>query len=235
MKRSVGMAVLVACSLVLAATGACSPAAKGNLAAGEETKQEKPKKKSQSKGREPSRSETTREVLSRVLRNYKQGLESLSPSAAGKQIDTEKFYDYPRFEENLTRFLESLGELRLFVREVNVQVEEDRAVMIVDAEMKFAARDNPDDHQQHPPHSPHRLLLRRRAPAAVAHCTLRLARDSRRFPFLSRATTRTVQRPLAVISLAGTAASTPSCTGAGCGAPIGFQRSGLSPCPSSTT
>lgn len=148
MKRSVALAILVACLLALAAEGACSSAAKGNLSSGEQQKQEKPKKKSESKGREPSRPETTREVLSRVLRNYKQGLESLSPSAAGKQIDADKFYDYPRFEENLTRFLESLGELRLFVREVNVQVEGDRAVMIVDAEMKFARRDKPDDGQQ---------------------------------------------------------------------------------------
>lgn len=102
-------------------------------------KKQASKKKSQA-GAEPGREISPREVLSRVLRSYKTGFESLSPSAVRSSIDAQRFYDYPRFEEGVTVFLRSLGELRLFTREVNVQVEGDKAVMIVAAEMVFSRR-----------------------------------------------------------------------------------------------
>ena len=111
--------------------------------------QEKPKaaqtskKKQASKkksGAEPARETSPREVLSRILRSYSHGFESLNPSAVRSSIDAQRFYDYPRFEEGVTVFLRSLGELRLFTREVNVQVEGDKAVMIVAAEMAFSRR-----------------------------------------------------------------------------------------------
>ncbi|MFQ5816555.1 MAG: hypothetical protein ACE5H2_01190 [Terriglobia bacterium] len=110
----------------------------------EETSKKKKKKKKSTPGSEPgSRELSTRKVLSRVLRSYKTGLESLSVSSVSNWIDPQRFHDYPRFEEGVTVFLQSLGELRLFTREVSVQVEGDRAVMIVDAEMIFAQRDTP--------------------------------------------------------------------------------------------
>lgn len=81
-----------------------------------------------------------RRIVSRVLRMYSNGLEMTSPSAALDMIDRDRFYDYPRFEEELTRFLRSLGEVRVFVRETSVQMEGNRAVMIVDVRMVFASR-----------------------------------------------------------------------------------------------
>lgn len=139
MKRASRLAVLGVCWLALFGFPGCSQAAKGGLSSADSQKKTEKQEKS-----EPGKAATPREQLSRVLRNYKRGLELLSSSAVAKEIDTDRFYDYPRFEENLTIFLRSLGELRLFVREVNVQVEEERAVMVVEAEMKFARRDAPD-------------------------------------------------------------------------------------------
>lgn len=128
------------CCLSLLGFEGCSHAARGNLSSADAQKKEEGEKKPDAKASEPAE-KAPRELVSRVLRDYKRSLESLSSSAALKQIDPQLFYDHPRFEENLTVFLRSLGELRLFFREVNVQVEEDRAVMVVDAEMKFARRD----------------------------------------------------------------------------------------------
>lgn len=110
------------------------------LHAQDKSKQEK--KGSKSQAREP-RSLDTREVVSRVLRNFKDGFEALSPSTLRDWVLEDKFYDYPRFEEGVTVFLRSVGEMRVFTREVNVQVEGGRAVMLVDAEMVFASRHNP--------------------------------------------------------------------------------------------
>lgn len=136
MKRALAWFGMISLLLVLG----CGPASRAGGTPSTGT-QEKEAAKPEEKGKETATGKTPRELVSRVLRDYKRGLETLSPSGALKQIDGQLFYDHPRFEENLTVFLRSLGELRLLLREVNVQVEEDRAVMVVDAEMKFARRD----------------------------------------------------------------------------------------------
>lgn len=146
-RKRAGCALLLVLALLTSVPGVLL----GSQPAGEKEK-EKPqaaekakKKKKQAVGRAEARpTETTREVLSRVLRNYKAGLESLGVSGVRNWIDPQRFYDYPRFEEGVTVFLHSVGELRLFTREVSVQVEGERAVMIVDAEMVFARRDTPN-------------------------------------------------------------------------------------------
>ena len=110
--------------------------------AGEAKKEKEKKKKAKSSGNESSKQLDTRQLLSRVLRDFKDGIEGLSPSSLRENIDEKKFYDFPRFEEGVTNFLRSVGEMRLFTREVNVQVQEDRAVMIIEAEMVFGPRDD---------------------------------------------------------------------------------------------
>jgi hypothetical protein len=81
-----------------------------------------------------------RRRVSRVLRNYTNGMEMMSSSAALAMVDRDRFIDYPRFEEELTNFLRSLGEMRLFVREINTQLGNNSAVMVVDVRMVFTSR-----------------------------------------------------------------------------------------------
>lgn len=110
-----------------------------------ETETQKTKaKKSKSSGRESSQPVDTRKVLSRLLRSFKDGFEGLSPSSLRGTVDDKKFYDFPRFEDGVTELLRSVGEMRLFTREVSVEVKEDRAVMIIEAEMVFSSREDPD-------------------------------------------------------------------------------------------
>ena len=109
-----------------------------------EAKKSEKKKKDAPPGGEREPETNVRKVLSRVLRSYKNGFESLSPTSVSEQIDPQKFYDYPRFEEGVTVFLRSVSEVRLFTREVNVQVEGEKAVVIVDTELVFSRRDSTD-------------------------------------------------------------------------------------------
>jgi len=143
--RGVGTLLLIA---LLAGGGATALTLQDQSAqqdepkAGETKKEKEKKKKAKSSGSESSKPLDTRQLLSRVLRNFKDGIEGRSPSSLREDIDEKKFYDFPRFEEGVTEFLRSAGEMRLFIREVNVQVQEDRAVMIVEAEMAFGPRDD---------------------------------------------------------------------------------------------
>lgn len=105
--------------------------------------QDNKKDEKQSRREPDSRTPDTRRVLSRILRNFTDGFEALSPSTLRDWVDRDKFYDYPRFEEGVTVLLRSVGEMRVFTREVNVQVQGDRAVMIVEAEMALASRKDP--------------------------------------------------------------------------------------------
>ena len=122
----------------------------------QQPEQEKPKpaetkkkdKKKKTPGHEPSRSDDTRRALSRVLRNFKDGFEGLSPSSLRDWIFEDQFYDFPRFEEGVTVLLRSVGEMRIYTREVNTQIEGDRAVMIIDAEMVFSSREDPSHSQR---------------------------------------------------------------------------------------
>lgn len=109
----------------------------------EKEKQPDEKKKSTDR-REPTAEKDTRKVLSRVVREFTDSIEGLTPSSLRDVIEEEKFYDYPRFEEELTQFLRSAGEVRFFARQVSSEIKEDRAVVILDAEMVFANRLDPD-------------------------------------------------------------------------------------------
>lgn len=103
---------------------------------------EKKKDEKESTGKEHKPLDT-RKVLSRILRDFTNGLEGLSPSVLRQVIDDRKFYNYPRFEQGVDDFLRSVGEMRLYTREVNVEINGDHAVMIVDAEMALSARQDP--------------------------------------------------------------------------------------------
>ena len=116
----------------------------------EEKKEKKDKKKkSKEEGTEPTGSDAEiRRALTQTLRGFVNGYEGQSPRSALENVLTDRFYDYPRFEDGVEEFLRSTGELRIFTRQVNVQVKEDRAVMIVDAEMQFSPRSDPSRQQR---------------------------------------------------------------------------------------
>lgn len=89
-----------------------------------------------------------RRAISRVIRNFGQTIEQQSPANLRRVVDDKKFYDFPRFEDGITQFLLSVGEMRLFLREVSVELEGDKAVMIIDAEMRYSDRDNVSSNQR---------------------------------------------------------------------------------------
>lgn len=133
-------------ALLLCAASAAAPLAAQQT--GEKEKQQTTKPKEKKKKSDPgseagAREITPRDAVSRVLRRFKTAFESPSESAVRELIETERFYDYPRFEEGVSVFLRSVGDIRVFTREVNVQVEGDKAVMIVDVEMVFSRKDAP--------------------------------------------------------------------------------------------
>ena len=88
-----------------------------------------------------------RRALTRVLRNLQNALEGNSPRQFAENVD-ERFYDFPRFEDQVTDFLKQNAELRLFLREVSAEVKGDRATLLVDAEMSFATKAQPTAQQK---------------------------------------------------------------------------------------
>lgn len=153
-RRNLVLGWLLAAVLLAGSAGALAPALhaqetpKENPKSSEGEKKKDKKKKSKSSGSEPVRHDDTRQALSRVLRNFIDGLEGLSPSSLRDWIFEDRFYDYPRFEEGVTVLLRSVGEMRVYTREVNVQIEGDRAVMIIDAEMVLSPRQDPSQSER---------------------------------------------------------------------------------------
>ena len=109
----------------------------------EEKAQEKEKEKKKPRTSEGLRDEKlNRRAISRVIRNFGQTIEQQSPANLRRVVDEKKFYDFPRFEDGVMQFLSSIGEMRIFLREASVELEGDKAVMIIDAEMRYSDRDN---------------------------------------------------------------------------------------------
>ena len=115
----------------------------------EEKTPEKEKEKKKPRASEGLREEKlNRRAISRVIRNFRQTIEQQSPANLHRIVDDKKFYDFPRFEDGVTQFLLSVGEIRIFLREASVELEGDKAVMIIDAEMRYSDRDNVSRNQR---------------------------------------------------------------------------------------
>lgn len=149
--------VFLALALILAIGPAVRASAQATEEKPKEEKQEKKKKKEKKEkkeakeqvGAEESSSEADiRRALTQTLRGFVNGLEGQSPRSALDYLANDRFYDYPRFEEGVEEFLRSTGEMRLFVRQVNVQIQKDKAVMIVDGEMRYSPRSDPSQQQR---------------------------------------------------------------------------------------
>ncbi len=82
---------------------------------------------------------TERKNLSRVLRALSDAVEGNSPRRLRDLMD-ERFYDLPRFEDQISDFLRNNAELRMYLRESSAEVKGDKATLIVDADMTFALK-----------------------------------------------------------------------------------------------
>lgn len=111
----------------------------------EEKKDEKKKQEKPAPGSpgEPLDLAAERRNVSRVLRAFQDGFESKSPRRITELLDATTFYDFPRFEDLVTQFLDGSAELRMHLRESTSEVKGDKATLIVDAEMIFRDKTNP--------------------------------------------------------------------------------------------
>lgn len=113
-----------------------------------EKKQEKQDKKTDKKAKKSDAAApagdtadlaTERKNLSRVLRALSDAVEGNSPRRLRDLLD-ERFYDFPRFEDQVTDFLRNNAEMRMNLRESTAEVKGDKATLIVDADMTYALK-----------------------------------------------------------------------------------------------
>jgi hypothetical protein len=113
----------------------------------EKKKDDNKKKQSPPAGSEPLDVNAERKNLSRVARSLADAFEGNSPRRITELLD-ERFYDFPRFEDQVTQFLQENREIRMYFRESTSEVKGDKATLIVDADMTFATKANPNLEQK---------------------------------------------------------------------------------------
>ncbi|MGH9786053.1 MAG: hypothetical protein ACRD88_17930 [Terriglobia bacterium] len=93
-------------------------------------------------GREtPTRREDPERSVMNVVRQMQFDLEASSRPGVLSNIDSAKFEDYPRFEDMIERLTRE-DTLRVFFRQANHSIQEDRARTILDAEMELTRKDS---------------------------------------------------------------------------------------------
>jgi uncharacterized protein with gpF-like domain len=116
-------------------------------------KEKKPEKKAAKKSDQAAPSgdtadlATERKNLTKVIRALSDAVEGNSPRRLREFLD-ERFYDYPRFEEQVTDFLQNNAEMRVNFRESTAEVKGDKATLIVDADMTYALKSNASAEQK---------------------------------------------------------------------------------------
>lgn len=106
-------------------------------------KDKKQPKESEATGNEPLDMAAERKNIQRVLRSFQDGFEGKSPRRVAELLDSATFYDFPRFEDLVTQFLEQNAEMRMYLRESTAEVKGNKATLIVDADMTFTDKSNP--------------------------------------------------------------------------------------------
>jgi hypothetical protein len=116
-------------------------------------KEKKPEKKSSKKSDQPAPTGDTADIaaerkqLTRVLRALSDAVEGNSPRRL-RDLTDERFYDFPRFEDQVTEFLQNNAEMRINFRESTAEVKGDKATLIVDADMTYALKSNASTEQK---------------------------------------------------------------------------------------
>ena len=93
-------------------------------------------------GREtPTRREDPERAITNVVRQMQFDLEAASRAGVLSNIDSSKFEDYPRFEDMIERLTRE-DTLRVFFRQANNSIQEERAQTILDAAMELTRKDS---------------------------------------------------------------------------------------------
>jgi len=126
MKRTGLLSLTVLTGVLLMALPACAAARTGPAAQGQEA---------------PARRENPERAVANVVRQLQFDLEASSRMGVLSSIDSAKFEDYPRFEDMIDRLTRE-DALRVFFRQANSSVREDRAQTTIDAEMELTRKDS---------------------------------------------------------------------------------------------
>jgi hypothetical protein len=89
----------------------------------------------------PVRRENPERAIANVVRQMQFDLEASSTRGVLSNIDSAKFEDYPRFEDMVERLTRE-DALRVYFRQANSNVQENRAQTTIDAEMELTRKDS---------------------------------------------------------------------------------------------
>ena len=131
------------------------------LAQSQETEKKQSKQEKKAEKKPPKKSDQAppsgdtadlaaeRKNLTRVLRALSDAVEGNTPRRLRDLVD-ERFYDFPRFEDQVTDFLRENAELRINLRESTAEVKGDKATLLVDADMTYALKSSTTvQHKRH--------------------------------------------------------------------------------------
>jgi len=89
---------------------------------------------------EGGRKENPQRAITSLIRGLQMDLESASSRGVLSTIDSAKFDDYPRFEDMVERLTRE-NTLRVYFRQANNIIKEDKAQTIIDGEMEMVRKD----------------------------------------------------------------------------------------------
>ena len=144
MRRPFSLALALALVGVPGCASARTPAQQSQPKQQKAKTKKKPKKEEPvpGPGESPDAAVGERRAITRVLRAFADGFEGKLPRRVSENLH-ENFDDFPRFEDQVTKFLNQSGEMRLFLREATAEVKGDHATLIVDAEMTYSSKADP--------------------------------------------------------------------------------------------
>lgn len=149
MRRVWPLVGIVGLLLAVGVEAACPQDQTSSSPQNQEKKSDKKKKKKEQASSSSSETDAAardRRAIRMVVDDLQDGFEGHSSQRVVGSLD-QSFYDYPRFEDQVTQFLEQNSEIRLYFRDATTEVKGDKATVIVDAEMAFSTKAAPSKEQ----------------------------------------------------------------------------------------
>ncbi len=146
MRRTAWMTLALALLLGLGGSPLSAQSQDSSKKQDKQEKEKKSDKKAKKSDQAPPTGDTAdlateRKNLTRVLRALSDTIEGNNPRRL-REFTDERFYDFPRFEDQVTDFLKDNAEMRINFRESTAEVKGDKATLIVDADMTYALKSN---------------------------------------------------------------------------------------------